>query len=136
MSSNLKYSTGTRDAQQNGLITYAGTGCTIKLYEGTQPANANTAITTQTLLVSLPIAGAFGTDSSGTITIGAVSSAQAVATGTASFFRIFKSDGTTVVMDGSVGTSDADMILNNTSIAITQTVTITSGTIIRANQWQ
>lgn len=134
MASNLKYSTGTRDAQQNGLITYAGSGCLINIYQGTQPANANTAISTQTLLVSLPIAGSFGTDSSGTITIGAVTSAQATATGTAQFFRIFKSDGTTVVMDGSVGTSDADMILNNTSIAITQTVTITSGTIIRANQ--
>ena len=134
MSSNLKYSTGTRDAQQNGLISYAGSGCLINIYQGTQPANANTAISTQTLLVSLPIAGSFGTDSSGTITIGAVTSAQAVATGTAQFFRIFKSDGTTVVMDGSVGTTDADMILNTTAIANTQTVVINSGTIIRANQ--
>lgn len=134
MASNLKYSTGTRDAQQNGLITYAGSGCIIRIYDGTQPANANTAITTQTLLVSLPIAGSFGTDSSGTITIGAVTSASAVANGTASFFRIVKSDGTTVVMDGSVGTTDADMILNTTAIANTQTVAISSGTIIRANQ--
>ena len=134
MPSNLKYSNGTRDAQQQGLITYAGSNCIIRIYDGTQPANANTAITTQTLLVSLPIAGSFGTDSNGTITIGAVTSASAVATGTASFFRIVKSDGTTVVMDGSVGTSSADMILNTTAIANTQTVTICSGTIIRANQ--
>jgi hypothetical protein len=84
-------------------------------------------------LVTLTIAGAFGTDSNGTITIGSVTSAVAVATGTASFFRIFKSDGTTVVMDGSVGTGSADMILDNTSIATGQTVTITSGTIVRAN---
>ncbi len=134
MASNLKYSNGTRDAQQQGLIVYAGTGSLIKIYNGTQPANANTAISTQTLLVSLPIAGSFGTDSNGTITIGAVTSGTAVATATADFFRIFKSDGTTVVMDGSVGTSGTDMILDNTSIATGQTVTITSGTIIRANQ--
>ena len=44
MASNLKYSNGTRDAQQNGLITYAGTGAIISIYQGTQPANANTAI--------------------------------------------------------------------------------------------
>jgi hypothetical protein len=134
MASNLNYSNGTRNAQQQGLITFAGSGSIIRIYQGTQPANANTAISTQTLLVSLLIVGNFGTDANGTITIGAVTSAQAVATGTAQFFRIVKSDGTTVVMDGSVGTSDADMILNTTAIANTQTVTISSGTIIRANQ--
>jgi hypothetical protein len=134
MASNLKYSNGTRDAQQNGLITYAGSAAIIKIYSGTQPVNANTAISSQTLLVSLNVSGTFGTDSNGTITLSSVTSATAVATGTASFFRITKSDGTTVVMDGSVGTSAADMILDNTSIATGQTVSITSGTIIRANQ--
>lgn len=134
MPSNLKYSNGTRNAQQQGLITYAGSGCLINIYSGTQPANANTPISTQTLLVSLPVSGSFGTDSNGTITLSAVTSASAVASGTASFFRIFKSDNTTVVMDGSVGTSSADLILNTTAIANTQTVAISSGTIIRANQ--
>lgn len=134
MASNLKYSNGTRDAQQQGLITYAGSAAIINIYEGTQPSNANTAISTQTLLVSLPIVGSFGTDSNGTITLSTVTNGTAVATGTGQFFRIFKSDATTVVMDGSVGTASADMILNNTSIATGQTVSISSGTIIRANQ--
>lgn len=134
MASNLKYSNGTRDAQQQGLITYAGSGAIIHIYEGTQPANANTAISGQTLLVSLTVTGSFGTDSNGTITLGSVANGTAVATGTAQFFRITKSDNSTVVMDGSVGTSGADMNLNNTSIATTQVVSITSGTIIRANQ--
>ena len=134
MASNLKYSNGTRDAQQQGLITYAGSGAIIHIYDGTQPSNANTAISGQTLLVSLTISGSFGTDSNGTITLSSVTNGTAVATGTAQFFRITKSDNTTVVMDGSVGTSSADMILNNTSIANGQTVSISSGTIIRANQ--
>lgn len=134
MASNLKYSNGTRDAQQQGLITYAGSGAIIHIYEGTQPTNANTAISGQTLLVSLTISGSFGTDSNGTITLGSVANGTAVATGTAQFFRITQSDNSTVVMDGSVGTSGADMNLNNTSIAATQVVSITSGTIIRANQ--
>ena len=133
MASNLKYSNGTRDAQQQGLITYAGSGAIIHIYEGTQPANANTAISGQTLLVSLTISGSFGTDSNGTITLSSVTNGTAVATGTAQFFRITKSDNSTVVMDGSVATSGADMNLNNTSIASGQTVSITSGTIIRNN---
>jgi hypothetical protein len=134
MASNLKYSNGTRDAQQNGLITYAGSGAIIHIYEGTQPTDANTAISGQTLLVSLTVTGSFGTDSNGTITLSSVANGTAVATGTAQFFRITKSDNSTVVMDGSVGTSGCDMNLNNTSIATSQVVSITSGTIIRANQ--
>lgn len=134
MPSNLKYSNGTRDAQQQGLITYASSGCLIRLYNGTQPANANTAISTQTLLVTLTISGAFGTDSNGTLTLGSVTNGTAGASGNADFFRIFKSDGTTVVMDGSVGTSGADLNLNTTTVASGQTVSITAGTIIRANQ--
>ena len=134
MPSNLKYSNGTRNAQQNGLITYAGSGALINIYAGSQPANANTAISGQTLLVTLTVSGSFGTDSNGTITLSSVANGTAVATGTASFFRITQSDGTTVVMDGSVGISDADLVLNNTSIATGQVVSISAGTIIRANQ--
>jgi len=134
MPTNLKYSNGTRSAQQNGLITYAGSGALINIYAGSQPANANTAISGQTLLVTLTVSGSFGTDSNGTITLSTVTNGTAVATGTASFFRITKSDNTTVVMDGSVATSDADLVLNNTSIATGQVVSISAGTIIRANQ--
>ena len=134
MPSNLKYSNGTRNAQQNGLITYAGSGALINIYAGSQPANANTAISGQTLLVTLTVSGSFGTDSNGTITLSTVTNGVAVATGTASFFRITQSNGTTVVMDGSVATSDADLVLNNTSIATGQVVSISAGTIIRANQ--
>ncbi len=133
MASNLQYSNGTRDAQQQGLITYAGSNAIIRLYSGTQPANANTAISTQTLLVSLNISGVFGTDSNGTLTFSTINNGTAVASGTASFFRIVKSDGTTVIMDGSVGTSSADLVLNTTTIATNDTVAITSGTIVRGN---
>jgi hypothetical protein len=134
MASNLNYSNGTRNAQQDGLITYAGTGAIISLYTGTQPANANTALSGNTKLVDLVISSGFGTDSNGTLTLGTVSNGTAVATGTATFFRITKSDGTTVVMDGSVDTSGADLNITSTSISTGQTVSITSGTIIRANQ--
>jgi hypothetical protein len=134
MPSNLKYSNGTRNAQQNGLITYAGSNALINIYAGGQPANANTAISGQTLLVTLTVTGSFGTDSNGTITLSSVANGTAVATNTATFFRITKSDTTTVVMDGSVGISDADLVLNNTSIATGQVVSISAGTIIRANQ--
>lgn len=133
MASNLKYSNGTRNAQQNGLIAYAGADAILFIYSGTQPANANTAITTQTSLVSMPINGAFGTDNNGTLTITTPITGTANASGVASFFRITKSNGATIVMDGSVGTTNADLILDTTTINNSQTVTISSGTIIRNN---
>ena len=129
----LFYSDATRHAQNEGLIAFAGTGALFNLYSGTQPANANTAITTQTLLVSLPISGVFGTDVDGTLTLGSVTQTNALATGTISFFRIFKSDGTSVIMDGSVGLSSADLILNSVDVFAGQAVDITAGTIIRGN---
>jgi hypothetical protein len=128
----LYYSNATRHAQNEGLITYVATNSQFNLYSGTQPANANTAITTQVLLVSMPIAGVFGTDTNGTLTLGAVTQTNAATSGTASFFRIFKSDNS-VVMDGSVGLSSADLILNSVDIAAGQSVDITAGTIIRGN---
>ena len=86
------------------------------------------------MLASLTITGSFGTDSNGTLTLGSVTNGTAVASGTAQYFRITQSNGTTVVMDGSVGTSGADMNLNTTTVSSGQTVSITAGTIVRANQ--
>lgn len=130
----LYYSNNTRHSQNEGLIAFAGIGCKFNLYNGTQPANANTAITSQVLLASLTIPGVFGSDVNGTLTLGSVTSAVASNAGNATWFRIFKSDGTTVVLDGSVGISGADLNLNSVAIAALQTVAITSGTIIRNNQ--
>lgn len=132
--SNLKYSNGTRHAQNEALIAYAGNDAQISLYQGVQPVNANIALSGQTLIVTMTIAGALGTDVDGTLTLGTVNAGIAVATGSAQFFRITKSDGVTVVMDGSVGAAGADLNLNTTNINITQTVQISSGTIIRNNQ--
>lgn len=129
----LYYSDGLRNAQNNALIAYAGIGALMKIYAGVQPASANDPITTQTLLVSLPVLGVFGTDTNGVLTLGTVSPSIVVANGTATFFRITKADETTVLLDGSVGVSDADLILSEVVLYPLSTVTITAGTIIRNN---
>jgi hypothetical protein len=110
----------------------------LELYTGTQPTDANTAIGAQVLLVTLTLnATAFGTPvasgSAGskvvTATAGSITSGTAVATGTATWFRCFKSDGTTVLFDGSVGTSGCDLNLNTTAIVSGGTVAATALTI-------
>lgn len=102
----------------------------LNIYSGTQPANANTALTTQTLLASLRFgATAFGAAVAGVITANAITGANAGATGTASFFRCIQSDDTTVICDGSIGTSGADLNLSTTAIVSGTPVQATSITI-------
>lgn len=54
--------------------------------------------------------------------------------GTAGFFRILASDGTTCHFQGSCGVANADMILNTVTIGAGTTVSITALSIIEALQ--
>lgn len=100
----------------------------LRVYDGTQPVTADTAITTQVLLAELRWnATAFAAASLGVAVANAITGdASANASGLASWFRALKSDGTTVEFDGSVGTSNADMIMASTTIVAGQAVNITS----------
>ena len=110
----------------------------IKIYSGSQPAGGNSSLT-GTLLSTLTFgATAFGTPAASgaegsrvvTATANSITSdTSAAATGTAGYFVLEKSDGTTVIAMGSVATSGADLNLNTTSIVTGATVSITSLTI-------
>jgi hypothetical protein len=129
MTMNTQLSNATVNAQADALSALLNSGY-LRIYSGTQPATADTALSGNTLLAELRFsATAAPAASGGLITFNAITSdSSADATGTASFFRAFKSDGTTVVMDGSVGTSSANMIIATTSISAGQTVSCSSFT--------
>ena len=67
-----------------------------------------------------------------TATANAITSATAGNTGTAGYHAILKSDGTTVVLTGSVGTSGADLNLATLSIVSGATVSCSSYTFTQA----
>lgn len=128
MASTLSRSTAAINAEASNVTALLNSG-TLNIYSGTQPVNANTALSGNTLLAAFTFASsAFGSPTAGLATAAAISSVTAAATGTATFFRCVKSDGTTVVMDGSVGTSGTDCIINSTSIASGATVSVISFT--------
>lgn len=131
----IKYDTTTRNAMLDALNTRIGASGRLRIYNGTRPANVGTAITSQTMLAELTCnATAFAAAASGgVLTANAISNGTAAATGTASWFRLFQSNGTTAIMDGDVSTSGSDLNLNNTSIATGQTVSVTSFTITDGN---
>ncbi len=135
MANNLKFATITRNLRLDALTTRAGASALIKIYTATQPTDANTALGAQTLLATLTCNGTFaGSAASGVLTLNAITNdTNAAATGTAAWFRMLKSDATTVVMDGTVGTSGCDLNLNTTSIQSGATVSITSFTVTDGN---
>lgn len=104
----------------------AGAG-KLRIYDGSQPATADTAIGAQVKLAELTFSDpAFGAASNGVATANAITAdSSADATGTAAWFRVVDSNGTTV-FDGTVGTSGADLNLNTTSIVAGAEVAVSS----------
>jgi len=128
----LAYSTTIRNAMLDAITTAAGNAALLRIYDGSRPATGGAATT---LLAELTCGTPFATSASGgVLTLGSITQdSSANATGTATWFRIVKSDGTTHVLDGSVGTSGSDLNLTTTSITSTQPVSVTSFTITEGN---
>lgn len=129
MALNTQLANATVNAQADDLARLLDNGY-LRIYDGSQPASADTAVSTQTLLAELRFAATSAPAASGgLLTFNALTSdSSANNSGTASWFRALKSDGTTVVMDGSVGTSAANMVIATTSISAGQTVSCSSFT--------
>lgn len=127
----IQYSITHRTNAMTQLATDVGTNCVIKIFTGTIPTNCGTADTGTLLATFAGNATQFGTASIGVLTVSAIANATASGTGTAGYFRIYPSSATTTnaVMQGTCGTSAADMILTNTSINSGQTCTFTSMTV-------
>jgi hypothetical protein len=113
----------------------------LEIYSGTQPTDANTAISSQVLLATLTFGAtafatptASGTAPTRTVTAAAnaITQGNAAATGTASWFRAYASNGTTVVWDGSVGTATADLILSTVALTSGSPVQVSSLSITQA----
>jgi hypothetical protein len=126
---NPKLSNAAASAAADAVCPLLNTGY-LRIYDGTQATNADTAVGAQVLLAELRFgATAFGAASNGVATANAITAdSSANATGTATWFRALKSDGTTAVFDGSVGTATSDLVLNSTSIASGANVSVSSFT--------
>lgn len=116
-----------RNNRLDEITAFAGTSAQIKLYT----AAYGTLLATLTGGATAFAAAASG----GVLTLNTITDdSSADATGTAAIARIYKSDGTTMVLEGlTVGTSGTDIILNTTSIVALGVVSITSATITEGN---
>lgn len=121
-----------RNVMLDAITTRAGANALLRLYDGSRPATGGTATT---LLAELTCSATFAPAASGgVLTLNAITQdSSANASGTATWFRIVKSDGTTFVLDGDVGTSGSDLNLTTNVIVITQPVSISSFVITEGN---
>lgn len=130
MASDVRFSTACLNAMLDTIKTTLGTAAELRFYDGTKPANADTAITTQNLLAQLPLTtpDEFGAAASRTITANSITTDTAAnATGTATWASLVKSDGTRVV-DLTVGEAadSADITVDNKSFQAGADIAVTS----------
>jgi hypothetical protein len=101
----------------------AGAAGLLRIYDGVRPATGGSATT---LLAELTLSDPCGTVLNGVLTFSAITQdSSANNTGTATWFRIVTS-AAAFVLDGSVGTSGADLNLTTTSVTTGQPVQVTS----------
>ncbi len=133
MALNPKLSAASRNLALNAALDVLNSGF-FDIYDGTQPTDADTAIGAQVKLARCTFAAtAWGVASAGSKTAGAIGSdSSADATGTASWYRMWQSNGTTAVWDGTVGTSAANLNFNSVAIQVGAQVSITSFTATMA----
>jgi hypothetical protein len=121
-----------RSRAADAVCVRANSG-SLRIFSGSVPANIDASLGAAVLLATLPMsATAFGAASSGVATANAITSATAGASGTASFFRVLESDGTTGVYQGTVGTAGAELNLSTVSILSGGTVSVSSMTYTQA----
>lgn len=124
---NPKLSNVGANAEADAVCALANSGF-LRLYDGTQATSADTALGAQVLLAELTFGNpAFGAASAGVATANAITQdSSANASGTCTWFRVVKSDTTTVLFDGSVGTSGCNLNLNSVAISSGAAVQVTS----------
>lgn len=112
----MRTANATKNASVNASTALLNSG-TIKLYSGTRPATADTALSGNNLLSTLTFgASAFATAVNGVATANAITQDSSAALGgTVTFARLCTSGGAAVA-DVSVGTSGTELIINSTTI--------------------
>lgn len=127
----VQWSTTLRNALLDQWETTIGTSAVIKVFTGSAPADCGTA-DSGSVLVEFDLASDWAAAaSSGSKSLSSTPiSATAGADGTAGYYRIYASDGSTCHEQGTVTATGGggDMTIDNTSISNGQTVKITSWT--------
>lgn len=131
MANNPHFLLAARNAMLDALNASVGASAIFTIFAGVQPADVSSAATAANVTIAalaMTESSAFAAATGGVITANTITSDSSAVGGTAAWFSIQKSTGARV-MDGSVGTSGADLNLNSTTITTGATVAISSFTV-------
>lgn len=132
MATNPHLSLAVREAALNAAI--AVNSGNLIIYDGVQPADPDTAVSTQNVLATFTLGATAWAAATGsihnpaTMALNAVTPVTCSRTGTAAWFRMLTS-GAVAVLDGSIGTSGCDLNLNAIALVSGAQVAITSGSV-------
>lgn len=128
----MAYSTELRNAKLDVNSTVIGNAGKLEIYAGTD--SAGTANAEGTLLAVFTLGSPFAPAAVNGVQSPTLPAATtAVATGTAGWARVTKADGSTAVMDLTLGTSGAQINLSSLSLTQNGSVSVTSWTITDGN---
>lgn len=132
----IQLSTSARNARLDAVETDTGTAPILKLRSGSVPANcaaadSGTVLAALTLPSDWMAAAASGSKAKS----GTWQDTNADATGTIAHFRLYKSDGSTCQIQGTVTATGGggDLTVDSTAVTATQSVTITGFTLSDGN---
>lgn len=131
----LQYSVSLRNAQLDAVETIIGAAAQLRIYTGAPPADCATA-PSGTLLATITLPSDWmAAASAGSKAKSGTWQVAAGAAGTAGYWRLYDSGGTTCHAQGTCTATGGggDMTLDNVSIASAQTITVTTFTITAGN---
>ena len=130
----IQLSVAVRNGRLDSFETVCGTSAVMKIFTGSPPANcaaadSGTVLATVNLPSDWMAAASGGTKAKS----GTWEDLSADNTGVAAHFRIYDTGVATCHMQGTVGTSGTDMIVNSTSFTATQAFTVNTFTLTDGN---
>ena len=132
----IQLSVAARNGRLDAIETELGASPILKIRTGSAPADCATADSGTVLAtLNLPSDAMAAASSGSKAKAGTWQDASADASGTAAHFRLYKTDGTTCVLQGTVTATGGggDMEIQNTSINAGQQVTVTAFTLTDGN---
>lgn len=130
----IQYSVTVRNAKLDAVESAIGTSAILRIYSGSMPANC-AASRTGTVLATcnLPSDWMAAASSGSKSKTGTWEDSSADNDGVAGYFTIFDSTGTTAHIQGTVGRTGTDMIVDSDIFTAGQTFTVTSFQINAGN---
>jgi len=132
----IQFSTAVRNARADAIESVIGASAILKIFTGAKPADcaaadSGTVLATMNLPADWMSSAASGVKS----LLGSWQDSSADASGTAGYFRIYASNGTTCGLQGTVTATGGggDIQLSTVTIVAGQSITITNETITEGN---